>query len=64
MLLCVDERVFCDMLKPGIELLESQPVGKVGGADEGGASNDFCEERPPTLWRPQNGASSRELVVL
>jgi hypothetical protein len=64
MLPCVDERVLCDMLKPGMELLESRPVGKAGGADEGGASKDPCEERPPILCSPQNGASSRELVVV
>jgi len=52
------------MLKPGMELLESRPVGKAGGADEGGASKDPCEERPPILCSPQNGASSRELVVV
>lgn len=52
------------MLKPGMELLRSPPVGKAGGADEGGASNDPCEERPPILCSPQNGASSRELVAV
>jgi len=52
------------MLKPGMELLESRLVGKAGGAEDGGGSKDPCEERPPILCRPQNGASSRELVVV
>lgn len=52
------------MLKPGMELLESRLVEKAGGAEDGGASKDSCEERPPILCRPQNGASSRELVVV
>lgn len=64
MLLCVDNRVLCDMLKLGMELSELRPVGKAGGADEGGASNDPCEERPPILCSPQKGASSRELVAV
>lgn len=64
MLPCVDKRVLCDMLKLGMEPLESRLVGKAGGAEDGGASKDPWEERPPILCRPQNGASSRDLVVV
>lgn len=64
MLLCVDGSVLCDTLKLGMEPSGLRSAGKAGGADEGGASKDSCEERPPILWSPQNGASSRELVVV
>jgi hypothetical protein len=41
--------VLCDMLKPGTELRPSFPAGKAGGADEGGAAKESCEEKPPIL---------------
>jgi hypothetical protein len=41
--------VLCDILKLGTELWPSVLVGKAGGADEGGAAKESCDEKPPIL---------------